>query len=170
MKKIIAISLLVILASQLSFAQDTTELRRIAHKQSLAVDNNSILEQQVPGSPYVFPDKTIQIYPGETIYIEISLNNTEITGFKAVKEIKDSSHTMIINFKQISENGVHKRMILTINNPFGKKLLYHALMSTLGNKSWTETDVLPVEPKLSGIEMWPDVILSLGLGHWKFQD
>ena len=170
MKKVIAIIVFLISANQYLSAQDTTELRRDAYKQSLPVDNNSTFEQQVPASPFVFPDKTIQIFPGETIYIEISLKNSDIVGFKAVKEINDSSHTMILNFKQLSENGVHQQMMLTIYNPFQKKLSYYAVMSTLKNKNWVETDVLPIDPKLSGIEMWPDLVLSLGLGRWKFQD
>jgi hypothetical protein len=170
MKNVIAIFLIMICANQNLCAQDTTGLHRAAYKQSLAVKKKSTFEQQVPASPYVFPDKTIQIFPGETIFVEISLNNSDIVAFEAVKQITDSSSTIILNLKQVSENGVHKQMMLTIYNPFQKKLSYQALMSTLKNRNWIQTDVWPVEPKLSGIEMWPDLILSLGLGHWKFQD
>jgi len=136
---------------------------------SIIVDKQSTYEQNIPATPYILPDKTIQIYPGETIYVEVSHNNGIINSFKAVKEIKEANHTLTITLKQTSENGVHQNMMLTIHNPFPEKLIYTATMSTLRNKKWVTTDVYPVEPGLSGIEIWPDIILSLGLGHWEFK-
>jgi hypothetical protein len=170
MKNVITIFLIIVCVNQNLSGQDTTGLRRAAYKQTLAVDRNSTFDQQVPESPYVFPDKTIQIYPGETIFVEISLRNSDIIGFEAVKQITDSTRTIIINLKQVSEKGVHTQTMLSIYNPFPKKLVYQAVMSTLGKTKWIHTDVWPVEPKLSGIEMWPELILSLGLGNWTFED
>ena len=170
MKKLIGITLVTMFLSASVFGQDTSGLQRISYKQSLAVDNNSTFEQQVPAGPYVLPNHGIQIFPGETIFIEISLNNSDIVGFKAVRKIADPKHTLVLSLKQVSEKGIHKQMMLTVFNPFEKELTYRAVMSTLRNKNWTETDVWPVQPKLSGIEMWPDLILSLGLSDWRFEN
>jgi hypothetical protein len=169
MRKATLCILLLIGVIYSSFSQDSSELRRTPYKLSIMVDRQSTYEQNIPATPYIFPDKTIQIYPGETIYVEVLQNNGIINSFKAVKEIKDATHTLTITLKQNSENGVHQNMMLTIHNPFSEKLIYKATMSTLTNKNWVTTDVYPVEPGLSGIEIWPDIILSLGLRHWEFK-
>lgn len=170
MKKTTTLTILLMITAIYLFGQNAPDLHRVAYKNSILVEKNSVFEQKVPASPYVFPNRSIQIYPGETIYIEILLNDTIINSFKAVKEIKDPAHTVTISFKQTSENDVHKNMILSIHNPFSKKLYYEALMSTLANRNWVRTKVIPVAPKLSGIEIWPDLVLSLGLGNWHFRN
>lgn len=91
-----------------------------------------------------------------------------IKSMKAVGEITNPEITLTIKFSQISEKRVHQMMMLEVHNPFKLKLTYQAKMFLLSNKQWVNTDVYPVMPGLSGFESWSDIIISLGLGNWKF--
>jgi len=123
------------------FGQDTAILKRTPYKLSLPVDKNSVYEEDLKATPYVMPDKTIQIYPGETIYVELRQDSGKIVSMTAVKEIKDPAITSY-------------------------RLNYKAVMFLMRQRKWVETNVYPVEPNLSGFETWPEVIISLGLGDW----
>ena len=89
---------------------------------------------------------------------------------KAVPEIRDPKITLTIKFSQTSEKRVHQAMILHIQNPFPQNLTYQAKMFSLKYSKWVDTDVYPVMAGLSAFETWPDIIISLGLGSWKFTD
>jgi hypothetical protein len=147
-------------------AQDTAQLKRTPYKLTVAVDKKTVYEEDINATPYVLPENTVQIYPGETVYLETHLENGTIKSMKAVKEITDSSKTLIVSFTQTVEKKVHQMMTLKIKNPFKKQLVYQASIYILKAKRWVQTDVLPVEPGLSGFETWPDVITSIGLGKW----
>ena len=60
--------------------------------------------------------------------------------------------------------------MLEVQNPFPKNLTYEAQMFLLSNKKWVKTSIYPVMAGLSGFETWTDIIISLGLGNWKFTD
>jgi hypothetical protein len=148
-------------------AQDTIPLMRPAYKLIVAVDNETFYEQQLAASPYVLPNYTIQLYPGESVYIEVEQNEGVIKKMTAIKTIKDSSKTISISFTQEAKGKVHDLMMLKMINPFPYKLFYKASIFILSQKKWISTDVYPVEARLSGYETWPDVITSIGLGDWK---
>jgi len=152
----------------LCFGQDSSQLKRTPYKLSLPVDKNSIYEEDIKATPYVLPDKTVQIYPGETIYVEVRQDSGKIISMTAVKEIKDPTLTLTIKLIQSVKKKVHEMTMLEIHNPFASRLNYKAFMFLLRQKKWVETNVYPVEPGLSGFETWPDVIVSLGLGDWTF--
>ena len=133
---------------------------------SLPVDKNSVYEEDIKATPYVMPDKTVQIYPGETIYLEVRQDSGKIVSVTAVKEIKDPTITLTIKLTQSVKKKVHEMTLLEVHNPFSNRLNYKAVMFLMRQKKWVNTNVYPVEPKLSGFETWPDVIISLGLGDW----
>lgn len=157
----------IIVASTI-FGQDSTILNRPAYKLRVAVDGNSFYEANIESSPYVLPDKTVQLYPGESVFIEVDQKDGKIGGLYATREIRDSSKTLIISFSQETTGNVHKMMMLKVKNPLPYRLKYSAKMLTLRNK-WVNTDVLPVESGLFGIETWPNVIVSIALGGWELE-
>ena len=112
----------------------------------------------------------MQIYPGETIYVEVEQDKGVIKSMKAVKKINNPKTTLTITFSQKSENNIHQMMMLKIQNPFPKNLTYEAKMFLLKQNKWFDTDVYPVMAGLSAFETWSDIIISLGLGSWKFTD
>ena len=168
MDKIFTFLIILLTLSDLSFGQDSSQLKRTPYKLSLPVDKNSIYEEDIKATPYILPDKTVQIYPGETIYVEVRQDSGKIISMTAVKEVKDPTITLTIKLRQTVKKKVHEMIMLEIHNPFAWRLNYKAFMFLLRQNKWTETNVYPVEPGLSGFETWPDVIVSLGLGEWAF--
>ncbi len=168
MKRFIFLSFLLISFSAFSYAQDTSQLKRQPYKLTVAVDKNSFYQEDIKATPYVLPDSSVQIYPGETIYVEVEKENAVIKKITAVKENINPSKTLVIEFSQTTKKKVHEMMMLKITNPFNERLIYKATMFVLKAKRWVPTDVMPVEPKLDGFETWPDIITSIALGNWAF--
>jgi len=168
--KYLFIQLFLLAISFHSHAQDTTEIKRTPYKLTVAVDDSSVYEQDIKAGPYIFPDKTIQLYPGENIYVEVEQDNGIIKSMKTVKENKNPSKTLSISFTQSTKNKVHEEMILKILNPFSQNLVYKANIFLLKQNKWVNTDVLPIQSGLSGYETWPDIIISIALGKWTFQN
>ena len=151
-----------------SNSQDTSLLSRKPYKLSLVVDKSSTYVADLPANPYVGPKNTVQIYPGEEVFIEVEQQDGIIEKMTAVKENIHPGKTIIISFKQVVKNKVCESTMLSVNNPFPYKLIYGAMILSLKQK-WIETDVYPVEAGLYGYEVWPDVIVSIGLAKWKFE-
>jgi len=170
MKYILILLLFSFIAPVNSKGQDSTILKRTPYTLKIAVDKETFYEDEIGATPYVFPNNGMQIYPGETIFVEVEQDNGVIKSMKAVKEIKYPEKTLTIKFSQTSENKVHQMMMLEIKNPFSKSLTYQAKMFLLKQNKWFDTNVYPVMPGLSAFETWPDIIISLGLVGWKFSD
>jgi hypothetical protein len=147
-------------------AQDTTGLIRPDFTLKMAVDKDHYYEANIKSAPYILPDTSIQVYPGETIYVEVNQDNGVIKKMTAVSTIKDSATTLTIHFYQETEGRAHSMMMLSVINPFPYQLIYKARMYILSQKRWVTTDVFPVEPGLSGYETWPDLITSIALQRW----
>jgi len=152
-----------------SYGQDTALLKRTAYKLIVAVDKKNFYEEDLKATPFVLPDKTVQLYPGETVYIEVEQENGVIKSMKAVKEILDPAKTLTISFTQIAEKKIHQQMMLKVTNPFKQQLVYNASIFLMNQKKWAVTDVYPVEAGLSAYETWPDIITSIGLSQWTFK-
>ncbi len=167
--KNVLLCIMALLSCQILFAQDTSVLKRKPYLLVLAVDKETTFEEQIKETPYLYPNRSMQMYPGETVYLEVELSGTDIVSMKAVKEVKKKSSTLTLKFAQNTENGIHKSMMLTVQNPFPLQLEYEALIFPFKAKKFVNTDVYPVQPGLSGIEIWPDLITTIGLGNWKFK-
>lgn len=135
----------------------------------LPIDGINYYQTEIAQSPYILPNNTIQIYPGEKLYIETEVLKNKIITMKSVKEIKDSTKTIVISFTHVDENNVYSRTMLDIENPFGKDLIYEARMFLMKNNKWVQTNVYPVRSMLRSIEIWPDVIVTLALTGWEFK-
>ena len=170
MKQILFLAILFLTSTISSKGQDTTVLKRTPYTLKIDVDKKNFYEDQIGPTPYVFPNNGMQIYPGETIYVEVVQDKGIIKSMKAVNEITNPKTTLTIKFSQQSENKIHQMMMLEVQNPFAKNLTYEATMFLLNQNKWVDTDVYPVMAGLSGIETWPDIIISLGLSNWKFTD
>ena len=167
MKKIpLLFTSLVFVSSQLIQGQDTSQLDRAAYTLKVQVDKKSFYEEEIKAGPYILPNNTIQLYPGETVYIEIDQADGIIKGMKSVKEIKDVSKTVTISFTQNTNKKVHESMMLKIVNPLKYRLSYKASIFLFEHKRWVKTNVYPVQSGLSGFETWPDIITSIGVGAW----
>jgi hypothetical protein len=159
----------ILLTSQILHSQDTAAFKRPAYKLTLAVDKATFYEQDIKSTPYILPENIIQLYPGETVYVEVDQENGIVKKILAVQAITDTSKTMTISFSQLTDGKNHKQTMLKVANPFALPLVYKAHIFVLSQKRWVTTDVYPVEPLMSGYETWPDLITSIALYDWILQ-
>jgi len=170
MKPSILLAFASILFSAVSYGQDSSALlKRTPYKLTVAVDKNTLYEEDIKATPFVLPDNTVQIYPGETIYIEVEKEDGVIKKMTAVTENTHPEKTLVLSFTQSVKKKVHEMMMLSVKNPFAEQLVYKATMFLLKQHKWADTDVYPVEPPLAGYETWPDIITSMALGGWQFK-
>lgn len=162
---LIGIFCMVVVSSNDILAQ----VKRFPYKLSVIVDESTVYEEDVKATSYVLPGNTIQLYPGENIYVEVELTGGVVTSMNAVKENTNPSKTLAISFTQIISNKTHKSMLLKITNPFKGKLSYSAAIFLMQQKKWVNTDVYPVEAEISSFESWPDIITSIALSKWSFK-
>jgi hypothetical protein len=134
----------------------------------LPVDKTYEYTDSIKAGPYIVHEGIIQIYPGESIYVEVEESNGSIKSMKTVKENLNPAKTISISLTQIAENHVHQSMMLKINNPFTKDLTYSVKNFLMKSNRWVGTDVLPVAAGLSSFESWPDLIVTMALFDWKF--
>ena len=168
MKPIISFVILCTLFSSYAVAQDFYPLKRKSYHLTVAVDKKTTYEEDLNESPYVLPDLTAQIYPGESIFIEIEQLNGVIKNVKAVAENKFPEKTITISFTQSTKKKAHELMMLKIGNPFKYALKYNTKIYLMQHKKWVNTNVLPVPAGLSAFETWPDIITSIALADWSF--
>ncbi len=153
------------------FSQNNNDLpERKGFTLIIPVDKTHEYADSIKPTPYIVHADIIQIYPGESVNVEIELTDTGIKSMKTVSEIKYPDKTISISLRQLAEQHVHKSMMLEINNPFKKDLTYAVRMFLMRSKAWVDTDVLPVKAGLAAYESWPDVIVSMALYDWKFKD
>lgn len=136
---------------------------------TMAIDTVNFYQQEVPKAPYFVKDKILQIYPTEKLFIETEIIGDSIHTMKVVKENLNPMKTITIEFIQNVEEKNHTGMMLTVKNPFEKKLTYEALMFINGRSEWIPTSIIPVRPNLMSFETWSDVIVSLVLVEWKLE-
>jgi hypothetical protein len=74
-----------------------------------------------------------------------------------------------VSFKQNTEGKKHQIMMLTIKNPFDVSLKYRASIFLMKQNKWVTTNVLPIMPGISSYETWPDIIVTIALDQWAFE-
>lgn len=170
MNKIILIFVAGFLSVFQGHAQTDTSNKRPPFELKLLVDDSKSFSLPVSETSYISNDTILQIFPGEKLFVEVTIVNNRATRLQTVKEIKDASKTLIIDFQQKANGKVHQFMTLTVTNPFNKQLRYKAMMNLLRNNKWVNTNVYPVLPNIKGTEMWTDPIVILALGSFELKD
>ncbi|KMQ60259.1 hypothetical protein ACM46_18800 [Chryseobacterium angstadtii] len=162
------IILLLCLSANICFAQNDRESRE-AFTLKLAVDSVRFYQQEVKKSKYFVKENTLQIYPGEHVFVEAEIKEGIIESMKVVRENKNPSKTIEIEFLQNTEEKENTGMTLEVSNPFNKMLHYDAMMYIVGRNEWIKTSIIPVRSKLKSFEMWNDVIITLVLDNWRLE-
>lgn len=135
----------------------------------LSVDTLNYYKQEIKKSPYFVKEKMIQIYPSEKVLVEVEIDKDTIANMKVVKENLHPEKTIVIDFNQRKDGRIHRSMMLKVENPFDKKLIYEAGMFVVGHNQWISTSIMPVHKKLMGIELWNDIIITLILSDWRLE-
>ncbi|MFK8058079.1 MAG: hypothetical protein AB8F78_18270 [Saprospiraceae bacterium] len=135
----------------------------------LPVDGKSSYEQDVVSGPYFPKEKVLQIYPGETLLIEVETKRKKIISMKVVTENLSPKKTIEIEFTQTVKDRKNEFMMLKVLNPFKKDLEYKAMMFIVGRDNWMSTSIIPIKREATGFEMWNDVLVSLVLTDWELK-
>lgn len=143
---------------------------RKAFTLEIAADETHQYQSEVSASPYFVKDKVLQIFCGETLFIECEVKGDTISMMKVVEENINPDRTIEINFSQNSEDRKNIITSLIVTNPFNKKLNYNAMMYTPKYTTWKETSIIPIGAKLQNFETWPHSIITLVLDKWRFED
>lgn len=163
------IILIIVLGFNQITAQNILEYRP-ADTLELMVDKENYAMIPIEKSTYFVEGKALQLFSGDSLLVHVEIKNDSIYSMKVVKEIIDAKATIAIQFNQMIRSDSTQSMQLKVQNPFDKSLDYDAFMITPYNDGWRETSIIPVYPGIFGIELWPDVIISLILDNWKLLD
>jgi hypothetical protein len=144
-------------------AQTVDSNARPPFELKLFVNDSTFYNAPMNASQYVYNKKTIQVFPGESLFIEAELSGDSLVNLKVVPENIHKEKTIKISFSQSVEGRIHQQMILSVVNPFSKKLDYSAQINLLNQKKWVKTSIIPVLPGLVSYETWPDLITTIAL-------
>jgi hypothetical protein len=159
----------VLFSATLCLSQSNDLPKREAFNLEIPVSDSTYYEAAIDASSYVLPDNTIQLYPGETIYVEVELKKKKIVSMKTVKENLHPEKTLEISFSQQTEGNTHQGMMLSVHNPFDMTLEYKATIFLMAYNKWAPTTIMPVYPKISSYELWQDILVTIALSDWTFK-
>ena len=111
---------------------------------------------------------SIKLFLGDSINVVTENIDFNLTGFSIADSISDSTKTITISFVY-DKFGINNASLLKVSNPFTKQLSYQAKIRTKPNSKYSTTSIVPVFPKIYGIEMWPYKIESIILYDFKLQ-
>ena len=164
-----SVFILFLIISFSCFSQNTIEKRK-AFVLEIAANETQQYKTEIAESYFFVKDKTLQIYCGEKVFVECEIINDSIAKMKVVEKNLNPKKTIEIDFTQDSKNRKEISTMLEVKNPFGKDLIYEAIMLTPGNKKWKATSIIPVRANLVSYETWPQAIVSLVLINWKLKE
>lgn len=167
MKKIVTLVLSAFIFMVSAYSKELKT--RKAFNLTMAVDGERYYSAEIPKSSYVLPNNTVQLFPGETLYIEADVENDFLVNLKCVSANKNPEKTLVISFFQVSEEKKHECMMLSVFNPFDRELEYSAIIGLLLYGKSVETDVWDIAAGTTGYETWPDLINTIALDNWKLK-
>lgn len=144
------------IAAPLIYGNNTANMdikKRPATKVKMQVSPTEYQEVNIPEMPYV-ENGNIHIVVSETLYIEFDIINDKLVNPRYVENVKE--RTLILKLTQD-----YKGTILKIENPFSRVLTYKCLLQNYNENKFRETHVLPVEPKFTNYEGWPNTVCQL---------
>ena len=159
--------LILLLVTSFSYSQNQ-KVESEAFKLELIADPENNYSADISKSPYFVKEKVIQIYPGENLNIETEIKGDTIYSMKVVEKVTSPEKTIKLKFLQNATDRKNTQMILSVVNPFDRKIIYDAMMYTVGGQKWVPTSIIAIQPNLVGYETWPDVIATIVLENWRF--
>ncbi len=151
-----------------SYAQDNDRPVRLPFLMELHMDSITIYQTQIDTSRYVLDESTIQIHPGETLFLEAQVRGEEIISLRSVKQIRELQRTITVTLEQQLRDQEHDHMMLTIRNPFKKSLEGDLSLYKHGAQEWTPPEPMhyPVPPEDALYVTWSEPIVTMLLMDW----
>ncbi|HCE43128.1 MAG TPA: hypothetical protein DET40_06250 [Lentisphaeria bacterium] len=134
----------------------------------LKLDKNRFYEQKIDKkTPYV-ADNKVNLFAGESFGVNVTIDKGEITRLSYQKDIAKSD--IEFEFKQEADKDGGSMMMLVIINKLKQTLYLDAVMTVPEKTESVKAEILPVEPGLSGNEMWPNPIIQLVMTNFRFNE
>jgi hypothetical protein len=118
----------------------------------LHVDKDHDYEEHFEKIPYV-ADNDIYLFSRDHFGINVTVTEGEISGVSYRPNIAKAD--VEFKFTQEKVRGGQWMMMLVIKSKLKQRLFLHALMTVPGKEGTYKTNILPVQPGLSGFESWP---------------
>jgi len=131
-----------------------------APKVRLFIDATRSVEQDFATPFPILQPAFLSIYPGETLFVEASIENEKLTLERAVPTNERPESTLRFEFKQASGE---PDMLLVIRNPFEVPVRFRMGLMRPDSNVILATSSCSVPPKLSLVEHWPYPIFVLVL-------
>ncbi|HTB05360.1 MAG TPA: hypothetical protein VK806_00305 [Bacteroidia bacterium] len=169
MKKV-TFSLLGLCIALCCMAQDNDLPSRNQFVLKLYVEDTAhVLRTIIKQSPFIMPDNSLLLYPGEKVFMEIEQKDGVISSVKTVKENLNPDKTLEISFTQVIDSGKLKMSMLKITkNPFPYDLNYMVKIYLYAYTKWVRTTVMPIKKGTGTYETWPDLISKIDLSYFSF--
>ncbi|HTA20064.1 MAG TPA: tetratricopeptide repeat protein [Polyangia bacterium] len=126
-------------------------------------------EVSVPSSPYV-PD-AIVLFPGDDFYVTGDEQDGRLVNLRYVDPPAAPSRVLHVQFSQ-RKIGESYSMLLEVQSYFPRWTSYHALTHQVSRapRELRQTTTCPIGPMIHATEMWPDLLSSIRLGDFRFDD
>jgi hypothetical protein len=112
--------------------------------------------------PYVH-DNDVYLFSGDSFGLKVAITNGVISTVTFQKSPADAD--VEVKFSQDTESGASPMMLLVIRSHIKQTLYLDALMTIPDKKGVYRTNILPIQPGLTGYESWPHPIVQLVLTH-----
>jgi len=110
--------------------------------------------------PYV-ADNDVYLFSGESFGLKLNIMNGKIGPVTYNKE--KAGADIELEFTQKTQKDGNPMMMLVIKSNIKQILYMDALMTVPGKEGIYKTNILPLQPGLSGYESWPHPIVQLVL-------
>jgi hypothetical protein len=161
------------LLSFTAFSQEMVEAgTREAFTLNLMIDEKEYYSTRIPAAKFVVkPNEVVQLFPGDDIYISARREGKVVLLEKVYRAVDAPGKYLHLKFEQQAEGKLHRRMMLTVGNPFPFTLKYSAtIYPWKGGDRWFPTSIIPVLPGIEGIEMWDDLLITISLYEFEALD
>ncbi len=132
--------------------------------------DGSYFDYQMELAQPIVQDKTVSIFPGETIYIAFDPGEKGPENLRSVKSADGSTNTLTFKFTQEPELFDGVGMMLFINNPTKYSIEYDFGMMLIDSEDLFETSSVPLMPGLSNFESWPHPIFQLIMTNFRWAE
>ena len=125
------------------------------------------LELSWPRRPY-YADGALNILPGETLYLEGEEKDGKLVKLRAVD--KPGPRTIIVKLEQLSDPKLDRQTMLTVTNPFGGPLRYHAGIQRASADTIARTTSCAVKAGTKSYEHWPEPVVLVVMTDLRLVD
>jgi hypothetical protein len=116
----------------------------------------------LPDSPTpIVTGGMITVYPGETVYVEASIEGDSLVGLTAVPTKVHPEKTLVFRLRQDPGIGDGAGMILQVESPFAEVLKYRLAMMLPTGDELVKTSACPLHPAKTVYESWPHPIYQI---------